>query len=64
MLLKILTFQTVVLRRSECEELQNYSPKRQFCITTIFSLPVYKLKIYKTVSIETPTQHSIYETFK
>ena len=46
-------FCTIVLRRRQSET---------FCYKIIFT-SVYNLSIYKTVSIETSTQHFIYDNY-
>ena len=53
---KKLTFRTEVLRRPPTKD---YSPKRQFFLKKFSFTTVSNLTICKTVSIETPTQHSI-----
>ena len=60
---KKMTFRTVVLRLAFTPT-KDYSPKRQFFFKFIhYGIKFINLITFKTVSLETPTQHSIYDIF-
>ena len=57
-----LTFRTAVLRRSEWVNLlRQRTTVRNLCFIKYYFHKGVKLSICKTVSVETPTQHSIYD---